>query len=84
MARSRDSRARHETGKTITSKSQFGSHAEMVVDHTQYGLTLEDGQVLLQDGGHFYVTKSNRLDDGTADPARYSGKKLYLESGGDL
>ena len=79
MARSRDTRAKHETGKTITTKSQFGSHADMVVDHNEYGLTLEDGQVLLQDGGHFYVTKSNRLDDGTADPARYSGRKLYLE-----
>jgi len=79
MARSRSSSApRHETGKTITTKSPFGSHADMIVDHAEYDIELQDGQVLLDDGSYFYVTSKKRLDDGLADPARYSGTRLYL------
>jgi hypothetical protein len=50
----------------------------MVVDHNEYGVELKEDQVLLKSDTHFYVTKKNRLDDGLADPARYSSEKLLL------
>lgn len=72
------SKARHDSGVKISTKSPYGSHAEMVVDHAEYGLSLADGEVLLQCDTHFYITNKKRLDDGLADPARYCGKKLAL------
>jgi len=61
MARSR---SRHITGNTITTKSWFGSHAEMVVEDRQ------DGTVVCEDDRGKYVTYKNRLDSGFADPCR--------------
>ena len=61
MARSR---SRHITGNTITTKSWFGSHAEMVVEDR------EDGTVVCEDDRGKYVRYKNRLDSGLADPCR--------------
>ena len=61
MARSR---SRHVTGNTITTKSWFGSHAEMVVEDR------EDGTVICEDDRGKYVTDNARLDSGLADPCR--------------
>jgi hypothetical protein len=69
---------RHETGRTITTPSAYGSHASMVVDHEDYGLELEEGMVLCEDDSGFYITKRSRLDDGLADPNRYSVEKFQL------
>jgi len=59
---------RHVTGTNITTKSWFGSHAEMVVEE------LEDGKVVCEDDRGKYVTFANRLDSGLADPNRQSPK----------
>lgn len=72
------SKSRHDSGVKISTKSPYGSHADMIVDHNEYGVELKDGEVLLQCDTHFYITNKKRLDDGLADPARYSGKKLLL------
>jgi hypothetical protein len=61
-------RRRHTTGNIITTKSWFGSHAEMVVEE------LEDGKVVCKDDKGTYITEKNRLDNGLADPKRYSGR----------
>ena len=61
MARSR---SRHVTGNTITTKSWFGSHAEMVVEDR------EAGTVVCEDDRGRYVTYKDRLDSGLADPCR--------------
>jgi len=66
MARTRK---RHTTGNTITTKSWFGSHAEMVVEE------LENGKVVCKDDKGTYITEKNRLDNGLADPKRYSGRQ---------
>lgn len=71
---------RHDTGIKITTPSPYGSHASMVVDHNEYGVNLADDQVLLKCDTHYYVTKKNRLDNGSADPERYAGKKLYFNT----
>jgi|TARA_B100002019_G_C21219292_1_gene573784 hypothetical protein len=68
MAKNKTSR-RHITGTSITTKSWFGSHAEMVVEE------LHDGLVVCEDDRGKYVTHSNRLDNGLADPNRYSIEK---------
>jgi len=79
MAKSRSlSKKRHEVGRTIAGPSPFGSHAEMVVDHLSLGLTLDDNQVLCKDGDRHYITTRDRLDNGLADPRRYSGKKVEI------
>ena len=66
---------RHETGRQITTETWFGSHASMVVDHTEFGLELNNNEVLLKDDTHFYVTTKDRLDTGIADPNRYANSK---------
>lgn len=73
------SKKRHETGRTITTPSAYGSHSSMVVDHEEYGMELDESTVLCEDDGGFYLTKRSRLDDGLADPNRYSMRKLDLQ-----
>ena len=70
---------RHQTGKKITTPSWFGSHTSMVVDHTQiqiggHDVKLSEAEVLCQDDSGYYITKKERLDNGQADPNRYSGR----------
>ena len=62
MARSR---SRHVTGNTITTKSWFGSHAEMIVEE------LSDGLVVCEDDKGKYITNQQMIDSGLADPNRY-------------
>jgi hypothetical protein len=62
MARSR---SRHVTGNTITTKSWFGSHSEMIVEE------LSDGLVVCEDDKGKYITNHKMIDSGLADPNRY-------------
>tara|TARA_Y100000296_G_scaffold83231_1_gene113668 strand:+ start:267 stop:512 length:246 start_codon:yes stop_codon:yes gene_type:complete len=68
----------HETGDTITTKSLFGSHQDMVVplddpsEDIKGLLPISDHQVICKDDVGYYVTDKKRLDDGLADPARYN------------
>lgn len=79
MAKSKNlSKKRHDAGSIIRGPSPFGSHSEMVVDHSSLGLTLDDNQVLCKDGDRYYTTTRDRLDNGLADPRRYSGKKVEI------
>jgi len=78
MGKSKTSKARHDIGTKVTTESPYGSHTSMVVNNDEYGVELQEGQVLLKCDTHFYITTKKRLDDGLADPARYSGKKLFL------
>lgn len=80
MAKNKPSKKRHETGRTITTPSQYGSHSSMVVDHTQFGLTLNEDQVLCKDDTHYYITEKKRLDNGLADPNRYGNPSATVES----
>ena len=76
MAKNRSGK-RHVTGNIITTPSWFGSHTSMVVDHAEaqasgYDANLPEGQVLCKDDRGYYITLKNRLDNGLADPKRYS------------
>ena len=57
--------SRHVTGNTITTKSWFGSHAEMIVEDR------EDGTVVCEDDKGKYVTTMNMVDSGLANPNRF-------------
>lgn len=76
---------RHTTGNIITTKSWFGSHADMVVLPEEYhnnnriyknrGIhSISDEEVVCKDDRGYYITLKNRLDNGLADPKRYSGR----------
>ena len=69
MARARAGR-RHVTGNTITTKSWFGSHSEMVVEE------LENGKVVCEDDNGRYVTYADRLNNGLADPRRLAQDRM--------
>jgi hypothetical protein len=69
MAKSRSGK-RHSTGTTITTKSWFGSHEEMVVED------LGDGKVICEDSRGRYVTHKDRLDNGLVDQNRASLKRI--------
>lgn len=77
---------KHETGNTVSTPSQFGSHRSMVVDPEQYVSAKDNrstvscgpGVVLCKDDKGFYATLEERLDNGMADPKRYSGERLNL------
>ena len=54
--------------------SEYGSHKSMVIP-TPPEIRLESHQVLCQDQLGPYVTEKTRLDNGMADPNRYSPRK---------
>lgn len=70
MARAR---SRHVTGNTITTKSWFGSHSEMIVEEKG------DGTVVCQDDRGKYITTMSMIDSGLADPNRYELNRKIAE-----
>ena len=70
MARAR---SRHVTGNTITTKSWFGSHSEMIVEE------LSDGLVVCEDDKGKYITNHKMIDSGLADPNRYELNRKVAE-----
>jgi hypothetical protein len=71
---------KHFTGHVVTTKTHFGSTADMVVDHSNFkNITLNDGQVLCKDDIGHYITLLNRINNGLADPNRYANKSQRIE-----
>ena len=68
MAKTRGGR-KHVPGTSITTKSWFGSHAEMVVEE------INEKEVMCEDQNGRYKTLKSRLDNGLADPSRYGNRK---------
>jgi hypothetical protein len=67
---------KHQTGRTITTKTPYGSTGDMVVtDETILSkVEIDDGSILLKDDEGFYITYKNRVDSGLSDPLRYSSE----------
>ena len=74
MAGARRGGRRHVTGNSITTKSWFGSHSEMVVEE------LSNGEVVCEDDSGKYITNKSMLDSGLADPNRYNSRRSPHES----
>jgi hypothetical protein len=60
----------HDNSVSITTPSRFGSHKSMVIDPGDR--QLKENEVLCKDDTHVYITTVDRLDNGLADPKRYS------------
>lgn len=54
--------------------SPYGSHQSMVDENLTKELG-QDGKVMCKDGEGYYITKAVNLDNGAADPFRFSGKQ---------
>ena len=72
----------HVSGTVITTKSPYGSHADMVVELEELQLSdlvelrdMEDYETACRDDRGCYITLKARLDNGLADPNRYSNKR---------
>lgn len=64
---------KHTTGRTITTKTPYGTTSDMVVtdENILKKVVIEQGLTLVQDDEGYYVTPKNRIDSGLADPFRY-------------
>lgn len=69
MSKKYKSGPKHETGRTITTKSAYGSHSDMIVEE------LPSGKVVCKDDDGLYVTTLDRIDSGLADPNRYGHRR---------
>jgi hypothetical protein len=71
---------KHDSGKTVTTKTYFGSDSSMVVqdDDIIKGLNLTKEQVVCKDDVGYYITTTKHLDSGLADPNRYANKNSRL------
>jgi len=72
----------HDAGLVVTTKSPYGSHADMVVELEELQLSdlvelrdMEDYETVCKDDKGCYITLKSRLDNGLADPNRYSNKR---------
>lgn len=65
---------KHQTGRTITTKTPYGSTSDMVVtDETILNkIMIDNDSILLKDDEGFYITYKSRIDNGLSDPLRYS------------
>lgn len=73
MSKKYKTNARHESGRTITTKSPYGSHSEMIVE-TDIKLLLNE--VVCKDDEGLYITTKDRIDSGLADPNRYGNRRV--------
>ena len=63
---------KHDTGSTITTPSWFGSHESMLVALPYNFANIPDDMCVCEDDNGEYLTYKDRLDNGLADPKRYS------------
>jgi hypothetical protein len=86
MSKNRFKARKHESGRTITTKTPYGITSDMVVNDADIlsKVSIPEGSVLVKDDdGYFFVSK-DRVDDGLACPVRYSenyrdNMRLYFE-----
>ena len=71
--RNKETKKQVDTGTVVTTPSFYGSHKSMVVS-TPENVNLESNQCVCEDDKGMYVTYVTRLDNGLADPQRYSGR----------
>ena len=66
--------SKHQTGRTITTKTPYGSTSDMIVTDEDMlkKVTVANNCILLKDDEGYYITTKNRIDDGLSDPLRYS------------
>lgn len=65
--------SKHQTGRSITTKTPYGSTSDMIVKDEEIlsKVTVAENCVLLQDDDGYYITNKDRIDNGLSDPLRY-------------
>lgn len=65
---------KHETGRSITTKTPYGTTSDMLVtdENILSKVKIPGDTVLVKDDDGYYVTFKERVDNGLADPRRYS------------
>jgi hypothetical protein len=82
MARKFVKPRKHETGRSISTKTPYGVTSEMVVTEEDIlkKVKVGDSQVLVRDDfGYFFVEKK-AIDSGLACPIRYSEKREQIHN----
>jgi len=68
---------KHESGRSITTKTAYGTHSDMIVTDEAVLKRLRFDEfetiqlVLAKDDEGYYITRKDRVDSGLADPNRY-------------
>lgn len=65
---------KHETGRSITTKTPYGTTSDMIVSDQDIlsKVNIPGDVVLVKDDAGYYTTFKERVDSGLADPRRYS------------
>lgn len=73
MARQVRTGKKHETGRTITTKTAYGISSDMVVtdENVLSKVNVPEHSVLVQDDMGYFIVDKKRVDDGLACPLRY-------------
>lgn len=82
MARSFVKPRKHETGRSISTKTPYGVSSDMVVTEEEIleKVKVSESQVLVKDDfGYFFVEKK-AIDNGLACPIRYSEKREQIHN----
>lgn len=76
---------KHQTGRTVTTKTPYGSTSDMIVEDISMfkGLDIKDDQVILKDDDGYYITNRDRIDSGRGDPNRYASPKSRIKTNGE-
>lgn len=72
---------KHIVGKSITTKTYFGSDSSMIVDCGDpniQAVKISEDQIICKDDSGYYITNKNNIDSGLADPNRYANKNARL------
>lgn len=73
MARQIASGRKHDTGRTITTKTPYGISSDMLVTDESIlkRVNIPDNFALVHDDYGYFIVNKRRVDDGLACPARY-------------
>lgn len=68
--------SKHQTGRSITTKTPYGSTSDMIVNDTEIlkKVTIAEHHALLKDDDGYYITTKAMIDSGLADPMRHCEK----------
>lgn len=73
---------KHTTGRSITTKTPYGSTSDMIVTDPEMlkKITVADHCVLMKDDDGYYITNKNMVDSGLADPMRHDDHYRHVLS----
>lgn len=73
MARQIKTGKKHETGRTINTKTAYGISSDMLVNDESIlsKVSVPDHCVLVEDDIGYFIVNKERVDDGLACPFRY-------------